>query len=48
MNVSLTPYWESWIKERVDSGEYKTASEVVRAALRHKFKTDENIEPKEN
>lgn len=34
MNVSLTPELEKLIHERVDSGLYNSASEVVREALR--------------
>jgi len=34
LNVSLTPQQEARIRERVSSGEYISASEVVRAALR--------------
>ena len=34
MNVSLTPELELAVAERVASGRYRTASEVVRAALR--------------
>jgi antitoxin ParD1/3/4 len=34
MNVSLTPELEKLIVEKVDSGLYQTASEVVREALR--------------
>jgi antitoxin ParD1/3/4 len=34
MNVSLTPQLEAMIRERVDSGRYSNASEVVREALR--------------
>jgi antitoxin ParD1/3/4 len=34
MNVSLTPELEKLISEKVDSGMYQTASEVVREALR--------------
>ena len=33
-NVSLTPELESFVAERVTSGRYCSASEVVRAALR--------------
>jgi len=33
MNVSLTPELERLIQERVDSGMYHSASEVVREAL---------------
>jgi antitoxin ParD1/3/4 len=34
MNVSLTPELERFIKEKVASGLYNSASEVVREALR--------------
>ncbi len=34
MNVSLTPQLEAMIRERVDSGRYASASEVVREGLR--------------
>jgi len=34
MNVSLTPELERWISEKVESGRYTSASEVVREALR--------------
>jgi antitoxin ParD1/3/4 len=34
MNVSLTPELEGFIQERVKSGRYHSASEVVREALR--------------
>lgn len=34
MNVSLTPEFEEFIQERVRSGRYHSASEVVREALR--------------
>lgn len=33
-NVSLTPRLEAFIDERVATGRYRSASEVVRAALR--------------
>jgi antitoxin ParD1/3/4 len=33
-NVSLTPELESFIDSKVASGPYRSASEVVRAALR--------------
>lgn len=33
-NVSLTPDLEAFIEERVACGRYRSASEVVRAALR--------------
>ncbi|MBA3451377.1 MAG: type II toxin-antitoxin system ParD family antitoxin [Chloroflexia bacterium] len=35
MNVSLTPQLEAMIRQRVKSGRYNNASEVVREALRH-------------
>ncbi len=34
MNVSLTPKMEKWIGRKIKQGEYQTASEVVRDALR--------------
>lgn len=34
MNVSLTPELEEFVRERVDAGRYRSASEVVRAGLR--------------
>ena len=34
LNVSLAPVLEQFIAERVSSGRYQTASEVVRAGLR--------------
>ena len=34
MNVSLTPDLERFVREKVDSGLYNSASEVVREALR--------------
>lgn len=34
LNVSLTPELHAFITDRVASGRYGTASEVVRAALR--------------
>lgn len=34
MNISLTPQQEERIRRRVESGEYASASEVVRSALR--------------
>jgi len=34
MNVSLTPDLERFVREKVDSGLYSSASEVVREALR--------------
>lgn len=34
MNVSLSPQLESYIKQKVETGMYNSASEVVREALR--------------
>jgi len=34
LNVSLTPELAAWIAEQVSSGRYRSASEVVRAAVR--------------
>jgi antitoxin ParD1/3/4 len=34
MNVSLTPELERYVQEKVQSGRYYSASEVVREALR--------------
>lgn len=34
MNVSLTPSLEKFIQEKVSSGMYNSASEVIREALR--------------
>ena len=44
MNVSLKAEWESFIQEQVASGEYDTASEVVRAGLRALKERDEAVE----
>jgi antitoxin ParD1/3/4 len=42
MNVSLTPELERQIEQRVASGDYTSASEVMREALRLFFKFDES------
>jgi antitoxin ParD1/3/4 len=34
MNISLTPELEQFVREKVDSGRYLSASEVVREGLR--------------
>lgn len=41
MNVSLTPELERVVTEKVESGMYQTASEVVREALRLLIERDE-------
>ena len=33
-SIALTPQWGSWIDELVASGEYRSASEVIRDGLR--------------
>jgi antitoxin ParD1/3/4 len=42
MNISLTPELERRIAEKVESGLYTTASEVVREALRLLFMAEED------
>ena len=34
MNISLPQQLEQWVKQRVDTGMYDSASEVIREALR--------------
>ncbi len=41
MNVSLTPELENWVKEKVNTGLYTSASEVVREAIRTLREQDE-------
>lgn len=41
MNVSLTPELEQFVQDRLDSGLYHTASEVVREGLRLLKERDE-------
>ncbi|PHS39471.1 MAG: type II toxin-antitoxin system ParD family antitoxin [Robiginitomaculum sp.] len=33
-SIALMPHWGQWIDDLVDSGEYQSASEVVRDGLR--------------
>lgn len=40
MNISLTPELDRLVKEKVASGLYNNASEVVREALRQSLRTD--------
>jgi antitoxin ParD1/3/4 len=43
-NVSLTAMLDDYVEDRVQSGAFQNASEVVRDALRlHKARTDEDI-----
>ena len=46
MNVSLTPELERLVEDRVASGKYASASEVVRAALRLLDERDRAYEAK--
>ena len=41
MHVSLTPTLEKMIQEKVDSGLYNSASEVIREALRLLYEREE-------
>src|SRR5690242_18617179 len=41
MNISLTPNLEALVQEKVDSGLYNNASEVVREALRLMHERDQ-------
>lgn len=41
MNVSLTPELESYVRDRVKSGQYSSSSEVIREALRVKREYDQ-------
>ncbi|HTV14778.1 MAG TPA: type II toxin-antitoxin system ParD family antitoxin [Acidobacteriaceae bacterium] len=43
MNVSLTHELEKFVQEKVDSGRYTSASEVVREALRLMEKRDRRL-----
>ena len=44
MNVSLTPQLEQLIREKVESGRYNNASEVVREGLRLIETRDQKLE----
>lgn len=44
MNVSLTPELERLVESKVQSGEYKSASEVVRHALRLMAREEEEYQ----
>ena len=41
MNVNLSPAFESYIQQQLESGMYNNASEVVRDALRLKMQQDQ-------
>ncbi|HKO12151.1 MAG TPA: type II toxin-antitoxin system ParD family antitoxin [Acidobacteriaceae bacterium] len=47
MNVSLTPELEKLVQEKVESGRYTSASEVVREALRLMEKRDQRLAERE-
>lgn len=47
MNVSLTPELEKFVQEKVQSGRYTSASEVVREALRLMEKRELRLEERE-
>lgn len=44
MHISLTPELEAHIKNRVESGHYNNASEVVREALRFMITNEELVD----
>lgn len=46
MNISLTNKLDEYVRQKVDSGLYNNASEVVREALRLKINADQNEEIK--
>lgn len=41
MNVSLTKELDEWVAEKVNSGLYKSSSEVIREGLRLLYERDE-------
>lgn len=47
MNVSLTPELEKFVQEKVESGRYTSASEVLREALRLMEKRDQRLVERE-
>jgi antitoxin ParD1/3/4 len=46
MNVSLTPELEQFVNQKVESGRYHTASEVVRDGLRLLLEREESHQKK--
>jgi len=38
MNISLTPELESFVAEQLQTGHYKSASEIIREALRNQIR----------
>jgi antitoxin ParD1/3/4 len=45
-NVNLTPELDQFITAKIESGRYENASEVVRAALRHLEREEQEYETK--
>ena len=45
-NVNLTPELDNFITSKIESGRYENASEVVRAALRHLEREEQEYEAK--
>ncbi len=46
MNVYLGDYFENYIKDQIDSGRYKNASEVIREGLRNLEERDDILKAK--
>lgn len=44
MNVSLTPDWERFVREQVDTGRFQTESDVVREGLRLLHEHQQTVE----
>ncbi|HCY55762.1 MAG TPA: type II toxin-antitoxin system ParD family antitoxin [Oceanicaulis sp.] len=40
MHISLTETLEKWVREKVESGLYSNASEVIREALRERIRAE--------
>lgn len=41
MHISLTKHLDDWVREKVESGLYSNASEVIREALRHEISREQ-------
>jgi antitoxin ParD1/3/4 len=46
MHISLTERLEAWVREKVESGLYNNASEVIREALRTQMRIEQTREEK--
>lgn len=46
MHVSLTDRLDAWVREKVESGLYNNASEVVREALRTQMRAEQTRQDK--